>query len=59
MHDDKHVPRKRIKGWHRHAVAAVTTDDGPEPLKAFARTLIEAGGSSADTVNRWLANKTA
>jgi len=52
MSNDKHIPSKRIKTWHRHAGCQ-------EPLKVFARVMSAGKDAAADTANRWLVNKMA
>lgn len=51
---NKHVPGKRIKTWHRHAVV----DGHAVTLRAFAKELL-AGGSDAQkkTANAWITRK--
>ena len=50
MDNDKHIPGKRIKTWHRG-------NKSGKSLKSFARDLAAQTSPSAQTAREWLAGK--
>ncbi len=52
----KHRPGKRLKQWHRNAMAVDGT--APQSLKAYARDIIKNGGpKEAATAAAWFGGR--
>lgn len=55
MPDDRYVPSKRLRNWHRKSTAG----RGMTSLRDFARTMDQAKDAGFETARDWLVSKGA